>query len=76
MVSLGVVLFSSSTAAHPIDYVIDQAHDWPDVSEGIHSLVGFPSITQEFVPVHSALDTVEIYTRDWSFPLTNGVGGT
>ena len=66
----------NSLAEQPPDYVIDQAHDLPFASEGVHSLIGFPSITQEFVPQFTALNVVEILTRDWSFPLTNGIGGT
>lgn len=28
-----------ASALQPVNYVIDQTHDWPDVSEGIHSLL-------------------------------------
>lgn len=69
-------LACGSAWAQPVDYVIDQAHDLPDVIEGIHSLRGYPSITQEFTPTFGALDIIEVYTRDWGNPRTNGLGAT
>lgn len=73
---LGACLACGLALAQPVIYLVDQAHDTLDVSEGIHSLVAYPTVTQEFTPRFGALDIVEIYTRDWSFPSTNGIGGT
>lgn len=73
---LGAGLASVSVLATTVIYTVDQAHDWPGVIEATHSLVAYPSVTQEFTPTLGALDVVEVYTRDWSFPVTNGVGGT
>ncbi len=72
---LGGCLTGTSALA-TMDYLVDQAHDWPGVIEATHSLVAYPSVTQEFTPAFGALDVVEVYTRDWSFPVTNGIGAT
>lgn len=55
--------------------VLDQAHD-EDWSEAIHRIQAYPLVAQEFTPAVGGLDFVEVFTRDWSFPVTNGVGAT
>lgn len=70
------LLAGLSLLAQPVDYVVDQAHDLLDTVEDIHSLIAYPTITQEFTPTYRALNVVEIYTRDWSSPTMNGTGGT
>lgn len=70
------LLAGLSLLAEPVDYAVDQVHDQLDTVEDIHSLIAYPTITQEFTPTHRALNVVEIYTRDWSSPTINGVGGT
>jgi hypothetical protein len=73
---LGGWLAPGPAQAGALNYLVDQAHDWPDAFEATHSLVAYPSVTQEFTPALGALDVVEVYTRDWSWPITNGFGGT
>ena len=71
-----IVMGARPASAQPVDYVLDQAHDDLHAREGIHSLVGYPTVTQEFTPTFGALNVVEIFTQDWSFPVTNGIGAT
>lgn len=55
--------------------VLDQAHD-EDWSEAIHRIQTYPFVAQEFTPAVGGLDMIEVFTRDWSFPVTNGLGAT
>jgi hypothetical protein len=73
---VSAALIGPGATAQTFDYAVDQAHDLPEAFEGSHSLIAYPTITQEFTPTHSALNVVEIYTRDWGMPAGNGLGAT
>lgn len=70
-----IALTASFLAAQPHDYFIDQRHDLPEF-EATHSIQGLSPVVQEFTPSIGALDVIEIWTEDASFPVTNGLGAT
>lgn len=74
VVAVACISGALAVVARGEDFIVDQGHDDVFAGESIHSLLAFPSLTQEFTPTLSAIDVVEIFTRDWSNPATNGVG--
>jgi hypothetical protein len=74
ILAIGLGMVAMAARAEQLDYIVDQRHDLMNTDITGHNIQMFGPMVQEFVPQASLLNVIELWTRDFGSPRTNGLG--